>query len=212
MNIQQYKSVLLFGLLLAAMWLYETCSGRHDKCITHRHSQLSQVQIKVFENIQLCKFGGFAKFEKLAKIGNQLPPVKCRNPAGTWRNNNVIMMSKRRRNVVLTSQRRYHCVVWPLGSIDNHVILKDIGNTFGPLPDRRTSNHKENPSCTSPPKLLHDLISFFQHYTPHRGAPYRNFSPDKRTSTIIVFIGPPLFSPRTDGFPDVCYWRNSHVT
>ena len=34
----------------------------------------------------------------------------------------------------------------------------DIGKTFGPLPDRRTSNHMENPSFTGPPKLLLDLI------------------------------------------------------
>ena len=29
----------------------------------------------------------------------------------------------------------------------------DIGKTFGPLPDRRTDNHMENPSFTGPPKL-----------------------------------------------------------
>ena len=34
----------------------------------------------------------------------------------------------------------------------------DIGKTFGPLPDQRTSHHIENPSFTGPPKLLQDLI------------------------------------------------------
>ena len=40
--------------------------------------------------------------------------------------------------------------------------LADIGKTFGPLPDRRTSNPLENLSFTGPPKLLQDLI-FFQY-------------------------------------------------
>ena len=71
----------------------------------------------------------------------------------------------------------------------------DIGKTFGPLPDRRTSDHMENPSFTGLPKLLQDLpvILFFQHKSPHRGAPYRNFLPDMRTGTTRVFMGPPLF-------------------
>ena len=38
--------------------------------------------------------------------------------------------------------------------------IADIGKTFGLLPDRRTSNHIENPSLTGPPQLLQDLIFF----------------------------------------------------
>ena len=37
-------------------------------------------------------------------------------------------------------------------------VYTDIGKTFGPLPDRRTGNHMENPSFTGAPKLLQDLI------------------------------------------------------
>ena len=72
--------------------------------------------------------------------------------------------------------------------------MTDIRKTFGPLTDRRTGDHMENSSFTGPPKLLQDLILFFQHKSPHRGAPHRNFLPDRRTSTIRVFMGPPLFS------------------
>ena len=42
--------------------------------------------------------------------------------------------------------------------IHSVIINSDIGKTFGPLPDQRTSNHLENPSYTGPPKLLQDLI------------------------------------------------------
>ena len=42
--------------------------------------------------------------------------------------------------------------------------------TFGPLPDRRTGNHMENPSFTGPPKFLQDLI-FFNIKIPIEGLP-----------------------------------------
>ena len=58
----------------------------------------------------------------------------------------------------------------------------------------------ENPSFTGPPKLLQGLI-FFHHYNPHTGTPHSIFLPDRRTSTIRVFIGPPLFSPVEDRGP-----------
>ena len=161
------------------------------------------------------------------------------------------------------------------------VNLADIGKTFGPLPDRRTGNHMENPSFTGPPKLLQTpqkllrfhwtggpakqlfhwvslvlwsfhrpsqidslpvnqnsigpedrcggtftgspafssdvdqgpigfaeaaftrpIFFFFNIRIPIEGLPIAIFLPDRRTSTIRVFIGPlELFSPvalRTD--------------
>ena len=76
----------------------------------------------------------------------------------------------------------------------------DIGKTFGPLPDRRTGNYMENASFTGPPKLLQDLI-FFNIRVPIEGLPKGFFLPDRRTSTITVSIGPPLFSPVKDRGP-----------
>ena len=70
----------------------------------------------------------------------------------------------------------------------------DIRKTFGPLPDWRTGNHLYNPSFTGPPKPLQGLI-FFNIKIPGRGASYR------RTSTIRVFIGLPLFAPVGDQGP-----------
>ena len=62
--------------------------------------------------------------------------------------------------------------------------ITDIRKTFGPLPDRRTGNHMENPSFTGPPKLLQDLI-FFNIRIPIEGLPTGIFLPDRRTSTIV---------------------------
>ena len=76
----------------------------------------------------------------------------------------------------------------------------DIGKTFGPLPDRRTGNHMENPSFTGPPKFLQDLI-FFNIRILIEGLPTGIFLTDRRTGTIRVFIGPPLFSPVEDRGP-----------
>ena len=74
----------------------------------------------------------------------------------------------------------------------NHV-KQTIGKTFGPLPDRRTGNHMENPSFIGPLKLLQDLI-FSTLRVLFREAPYRIFFPDRRTGAIRVFTGPPPFS------------------
>ena len=53
----------------------------------------------------------------------------------------------------------------------------------------------ENPSFTGASKVLQDLICLFF----VRGASYRNFFLlDRRTATISVFIGPPLFLPVED--------------
>ena len=76
----------------------------------------------------------------------------------------------------------------------------DIGKTFGPLPDRRTGNHMENPSFTGPPKFLQDLI-FFNIRILIEGLPTGIFLTDRRTGTIRVFFGPPLFSPVEDRGP-----------
>ena len=66
----------------------------------------------------------------------------------------------------------------------------DIVKTFGPLPDRRTDNHVENPAFTGSQN-------------------YRNFSPESQTTTIKDFISSLLLpltgqDPRTRGFRDVC--------
>ena len=44
-----------------------------------------------------------------------------------------------------------------INDLDLQLHLPDIGKTFGPLPDRRTGNHMENPSFTGSPKFLQDL-------------------------------------------------------
>ena len=83
----------------------------------------------------------------------------------------------------------------------------DIGKTFGPLPDRRTGNHMENPSFTGPPKLFIGPI-FFYIRIPIEGlltATFFTGQEDRHTKgfhwSSTVFTGR---GPRTGGFPDVC--------
>ena len=88
-------------------------------------------------------------------------------------------------------------------------IYTDIGKTFGLLPDRRTGNHMENPSFTSPPKLFQDLF-FFNIRIPieglftgifFTGREDRHNKGFHRSSTVFTGRG-----PRTGGFPDVCVY------
>ena len=85
--------------------------------------------------------------------------------------------------------------------------FSDIGKTFGPLPDRRTGNHMENPSFTGPPKLFIGPI-FFYIRIPIEGlltATFFTGQEDRHTKgfhwSSTVFTGR---GPRTGGFPDVC--------
>ena len=83
----------------------------------------------------------------------------------------------------------------------------DIGKTFGPLLDRRTGNHVENPSFTDLPKVLQDLIYFNVRF-PIEGLPIGIFftgQEDLHNKVVhwscTVFTGQ---GPRTSGFPDDC--------
>ena len=87
--------------------------------------------------------------------------------------------------------------------------LADIGKTFGPLPDRWTGNHMENPSFSGPPKLLQDSqdLIFFNIKITKEGLPTGFFCTGQedrhnkgfhRSSTVFTGRG-----PRTGGFPDV---------
>ena len=64
----------------------------------------------------------------------------------------------------------------------------DIGKTFGPLPHGKSKFCWSSKTFTWPNIILSTK-------SPDRGPPYKNFLPDRRTGTIRVFIGPPLFSP-----------------
>ena len=86
-------------------------------------------------------------------------------------------------------------------------IFPDMGKTFGPLPDRRTGNHMENPSFTGPPKCLQDLI-FFNIRIPIEWLPTGIFFTGKedrhnkgfhRSSTVFTGRGPVDF--RMSVFP-----------
>ena len=94
----------------------------------------------------------------------------------------------------------------------HHGFDADIGKTFGPLPDRRTGNHMENPSFTGPPKLFIGRIFFFYIRIPIEGlltATFFTGQEDRHTKgfqwSSTVFTGR---GPRTGGFPDVC-WCNT---
>ena len=80
------------------------------------------------------------------------------------------------------------------------LVVADTRKTFGPLPDRRTGNHKENPRFIGARNLL-GLLIFFNITVLIEGLHTGFFLTDRRTCTIRVFIGPPLFLPVEDPGP-----------